>query len=502
MVDHEEEILYVKIEFEDEEVHRGYNTDFLFENLSGLEEEFLICHNCNGIMREAVLTNGDTTCLLCSENVNNSNLVKKVNKAVEELAVRCPVMRKCEWVGTLSEAFSHLQECPEFRIACKECNCVLKRSELDDHYREKCPKRLVHCEYCQQQVVYMCINEHINICELAPEICPNKCDLEMQRNKLQSHIAYDCENRFESCAFFMLGCTEKLIRFKDLAAHNKEMMCYHQDLMLEQVKQLQEENQDTQATIKENYRIQNELSIITSKMNLELRAMQTMEGVEWTIEKFIPETEIKGPKFFIEGYKLRCYGTCAVFNSKGHYSYLNPYNIKVFLKRKRAENEKKLNPVTLSKCTSILVNEEDRAKSKVEETKMNFQLKSDAKSEMVADIWFSELSVNNRVTLRLYFNTGSQMTSLYDTCYSKLKDVEFSKYRREPRPKLISSMQINRVERNNPRIFSDSFLYQDSPDFSSLLSLPNQGCKQEDIVYETMKSINTMGDDEDKTFSD
>ena len=60
------DLLYVK----KEDVYCGYRKEYMAQNLSMMEEGFVACNKCSGIMREASLSNGEITCLMCIEATN------------------------------------------------------------------------------------------------------------------------------------------------------------------------------------------------------------------------------------------------------------------------------------------------------------------------------------------------------------------------------------------------------------------------------------------------
>ena len=58
--DQSEDLLY----FKKGNVFCGYKREYLAHNLSSMEEGFVVCKKCSGIMREPSICNGETTCLL------------------------------------------------------------------------------------------------------------------------------------------------------------------------------------------------------------------------------------------------------------------------------------------------------------------------------------------------------------------------------------------------------------------------------------------------------
>ena len=149
--DNEDDILYVKRQMKHKLVYGGYRREYLARNLSEMEEGFVICNICDGITRNASLYKEETTCLVCSESPTDMNRVKLVQTAVNQLEIKCPLLRECRWSGKLSEAENHLKKCESFLIQCDLCKEVFSRSEGEQHETKNCPMRIVKCQYCHQE---------------------------------------------------------------------------------------------------------------------------------------------------------------------------------------------------------------------------------------------------------------------------------------------------------------------------------------------------------------
>ena len=148
--DNADNVLYVKRQKKDRSVYGGYKREYLAKNLTEMEEGFVICKICVGITRNASLYKEETTCKICSESPADANHVKLVQTAVNQLEIKCPVLRRCNWSGKLSEAEGHLKNCGTFLIQCNLCKEVFSRSERERHVTEQCPLRIVKCQYCNQ----------------------------------------------------------------------------------------------------------------------------------------------------------------------------------------------------------------------------------------------------------------------------------------------------------------------------------------------------------------
>ena len=153
------ELLYVKIvgriDASRSNDYRGYRKDYLIKNLTGLEENYVVCPKCKGIIREAVVDSSNITCKPCSGygiifRSNAAKPIQKVRDSISKLEIRCPTQRDCGWKGLLSQAEQHLDTCDCFLIRCPlNCKKVLMRSKLLNHTETLCPMRKVLCQYCQ-----------------------------------------------------------------------------------------------------------------------------------------------------------------------------------------------------------------------------------------------------------------------------------------------------------------------------------------------------------------
>ena len=142
--DQSDDLLYV----EKGDEYCGYKREYLGQNLTRMEEG-LVCKKCSGIMREASLSKGETTCLVCSDTPRQPNPVKAVQDSIRILGIKCPLLRGCDWKGELSEAETHLNDCLFFLIQCKKCEQIFPRGDEEEHEMNYCPKRIIRCDYCE-----------------------------------------------------------------------------------------------------------------------------------------------------------------------------------------------------------------------------------------------------------------------------------------------------------------------------------------------------------------
>ena len=318
--------------------YRGYRKDYLARNLSEMEQDFIICPTCKGIMRDATASEGETTCALCSKNQRNPNPVNQVRNSVAKLDIKCPLLRSCGWRGKLTEAETHLNDCNSFRIWCPlECGSVIKRGESGQHTNTECNLRIIQCEFCNITIKSKELLAHSEACFASPIECScgNKC----RRDMISAHVNMECPLAQVKCPYDKFGCKVGVMARKDLVSHKKEYYIEHQEMSLIKIEEqekllaklysgqgnltpkfdfvekiLPESNEPNTKRIsdlekqytklgKENKDLKLELSILRS----ELRTKKDLDGTEWKveIEELTFAQNIEGPVFYINSYKFQ-----------------------------------------------------------------------------------------------------------------------------------------------------------------------------------------------------
>ena len=140
---------------------------------------------------------------------------------------------------------THLEKCLFVEVLCtKKCGEILLRKECQNHEDNKCPNRLVQCQYCNTMGMHKEITakHHLDECPRFPTSCPNNCGHEkVQRKNLVGHES-KCPLEPVKCPFFDAGCKEVILR-KDLEAHKAWSTDHHLELvMTETVKLKQKAN--------------------------------------------------------------------------------------------------------------------------------------------------------------------------------------------------------------------------------------------------------------------
>ena len=242
--DEKESLLYV----EKGGMYGGYRIHLLKEELPPYLKSFVICSNCEGILRDACAV-GDThsfMCLTCTQG-RDSIVLKPNREAVASLIISCPLKyRGCGWEGKISESEPHLDVCGLFRLECQlSCGDVINRSGMSTHLDKNCPLREIQCEYCAVFHKEKETNIHQENCLEFPLKCPNKCGDVLQRKNLRQHTEEVCENTVIECPYKEYGCEVKVAR-KEMEQHKSENRLIHLELKTDSVcgklQVLQEEN--------------------------------------------------------------------------------------------------------------------------------------------------------------------------------------------------------------------------------------------------------------------
>ena len=208
----------------------GYNKDILTENLTERDYALLVCEICEGIMREACLSNnGERFCSCCevktpkpkryrlfrkpsirfrSHSIQSPNIA--VRKMINSLKCSCPLSgRGCEWLGTINDCEYHLDMCGYVSDKCLNCGTVLQRNELNIYEEEKCPQCTVKCEHCNEEFSFGELTIHLGKCPKMKVSCKLKCGAVIYLEDMAQHLEHECDLVEETCE---LGCGTKLTR--------------------------------------------------------------------------------------------------------------------------------------------------------------------------------------------------------------------------------------------------------------------------------------------------
>ena len=264
---------------------RGFRRDYLNRELSELESLVTTCPKCKGILRKAVVTEGEMTCWDCCSGMYAIYPLDQIRHPIAKLEIKCPLLRDCSWTGLLCEAETHLAVCGKFKIFCpNECGTVIKRCENVKHMEEECIMREVPCNFCNIPFAFQLLDSHLEICSLRLIQCT--CGDKYTRLRLAMHIETECPLAELECPYAKYSCHIGKMQRKDMLAHKQDFYIEHQD-MLE----------------RESMLLKNEIQVFQVKVILK----RNIEFVEWKVPNILTlRTYIEGPNISIDSSKFKC----------------------------------------------------------------------------------------------------------------------------------------------------------------------------------------------------
>ena len=97
----------------------GYKKNLLKRETSSLEATLVICPECEGILRDAMVLNGRTTCMDCCEDIENAVPSDIMRESVRKMDGKCPHSELgCDWTGELGDLKQHIAACQFFLRKC------------------------------------------------------------------------------------------------------------------------------------------------------------------------------------------------------------------------------------------------------------------------------------------------------------------------------------------------------------------------------------------------
>ena len=194
----------------------GYRKYILKENLTERDEALLICDNCKGIMREAIMSSkGERFCSCCDEQFRfwfwgpTPNVASR--KIISSLKCCCPLMhRGCDWLGTLNDCENHLDTCGYVYDNCVlGCGEVLERGQLKAHETNNCSSRKIRCGHCDTKLISYYLTRHLDRCPKMEVSCELRCGKKLCRENMAQHLKKECGLVVETCK---LRCGVELTR--------------------------------------------------------------------------------------------------------------------------------------------------------------------------------------------------------------------------------------------------------------------------------------------------
>ncbi|KAJ6219402.1 hypothetical protein RDWZM_005214 [Blomia tropicalis] len=114
--------------------------------------------------------------------------------------------RGCRKTMLLSELENHLKSCLYGLVHCPlKCGQGVTIKSLPNHMATECPRRVISCNYCEEDIVLESKNEHENVCPKKPVICNYCKNKTLLRGELKEHLER-CDLKPRNCRLIPLGC--------------------------------------------------------------------------------------------------------------------------------------------------------------------------------------------------------------------------------------------------------------------------------------------------------
>lgn len=170
--------------------------------------------------------------LLSEDQLFPDNFAKR---EILSLTVRCP-NSGCTAKMELRHLESHLSRCEFSTVPCPHCLHPVRKTEVEQHSSQDCPRRPVSCTECVTYYIYEERELHEQQCPFASVTC-QYCELDLLRDQIAAHCDTDCPKAPIACNFSVFGCRERMLRH-DLAQHMQEFTQMHMRFLAEFLKGL------------------------------------------------------------------------------------------------------------------------------------------------------------------------------------------------------------------------------------------------------------------------
>ena len=373
-----------------------------YEFVDKVSEDYL-CTICTNILTDPVLTDccgqdfcegclkkwlkRRNTCAHCREANFKFIVDKRMKRAIDSLKIYCPNRSKgCDKITTLSACNQHLEKCLFVEVSCtKKCGEIMLRKELQDHEDNKCPNRLVQCQYCNTEGMHKEVRakSHLERCLHFPIFCPNNCEHEkIQRKNLTGHQKV-CPLEPVKCPFFEAGCSTEIIPRKDLAAHKASNTEHHLELVMTETVTLKLETKNTKDQLQQLSRKFDGLASCVTKQlgTIDSNPKAAIENIKSSLETmttmlapdhkpyYLPlvkesEYRARSASFYIKpGYKMYVsidsHDNCNVYLEQGEHDYQLKWPMpEMEIELSTTENDTLYRATICTKC-SLTVNRLD-----------------------------------------------------------------------------------------------------------------------------------------------
>ena len=200
---------------------------------------------CKSCLQQLKDIGQDFNCPICDHDLTNKCFPdRRADLEIKSLQVYCTnnkqtaqVDNMCSWKGTLKDIDDHLQQCPYQILSCTNgCGENIERKQLQHHLENNCPKRLIKCQYCNEEDIYQLVitGEHLKVCPQYLIQCTNEeCGQKVPRSQMTAHKE-SCPKEIISCKY---GCVEKMKR-EQQEEHNEQSMNEHLQMAVKEIADL------------------------------------------------------------------------------------------------------------------------------------------------------------------------------------------------------------------------------------------------------------------------
>lgn len=199
------------------------------------------------------------TCSQCGWQSLTNNMTTNTQdwSTLEEEPAFCPNMdEECGFQGSFKGVLVHYKLCGlKGKVHCSFCGSFQPRKKLCDHMKEDCPKRVLECVFCGEDMEADEKEKHEEVCRDRPGKCPH-CDQSFETiAELEDEHYPECGEMLIACSFKPLGCDVFESR-DDMEEHDSDV---HGNIIVkeicglkETIKELQDDMQDIKTTLAEH----------------------------------------------------------------------------------------------------------------------------------------------------------------------------------------------------------------------------------------------------------
>ena len=134
-----------------------------------------------------------SVCIYCQKQDKHYIIVSlQHQQRCPDFPVGCP--KSCSGGDQVKrkKLYEHSLICPLESVVCSDCQAEMLRQQITEHKGMTCPKRIVSCLFCQEQIRYDVTDAHFQECPIYPVECPRHC--EFGRTLLRKDLDFHREN--------------------------------------------------------------------------------------------------------------------------------------------------------------------------------------------------------------------------------------------------------------------------------------------------------------------